>query len=182
MENPIKDFFKIIAIESIDINDLLNNLKEVDPSYLVAMLKQRSTGGKGSVYDSSPSHLEEKLRSTKNWIYVGSGDLPNTKVWKADIGISGYLGIVPIDDDGIYTIEDPKNIGKVSLTIPAVRGPKEKYTYLITGKHKGKEVVFTFHPGEPIKPSLVGSTDLIPGTKISGEKAKEYGFEYAKIV
>ena len=68
------------------------------------------------------------------------------------------------------------------MTVKGVVGDIVPYTYLITGKEDGVDVVFTFHPGEPIRPSIVEVKDLNHGAKVSKAYAKELGFDLAKIV
>ena len=42
--------------------------------------------------------------------------------------------------------------------------------------------MFTFHPGEPIRPSVVEVSTVSHGSRVSVKEAKELGFDLAKIV
>jgi hypothetical protein len=57
---------------------------------------------------------------------------------------------------------------------------KTKKTTLILCQHEGKEVVATFHPGDPIVPKTVAESQL-DNCKTVGD-ARRLGHEYAKIV
>ena len=47
---------------------------------------------------------------------------------------------------------------------------------------KEGDVVFTFHPGEPVRPSEVETKDIPDGARLSKEQAKELGFDKVKYL
>ena len=68
------------------------------------------------------------------------------------------------------------------MTVSGEKGPEVEDTWLIVGKEDGVDVVFTFHPGEPVRPSVVEAKDCPDGTKLTKEQALNLGFDLAKIV
>ena len=52
---------------------------------------------------------------------------------------------------------------------------------LILGKEKGEEVVFTFHPGEPVRPTQLPAVPELVGKTVTMETAFLLGFEYVKV-
>ena len=60
-----------------------------------------------------------------------------------------------------------------------VKNINDKNTNVILGKEningKDEDVVFTFHPGEPVKPSEVETQEIPDGTRLSKEEAKKLG-------
>lgn len=97
-------------------------------------------------------------------------------------GRFGLAKITELPDDALIIASDPKNTGKVSMTVSGIRGQSVEATWLIIGKEDGRDVVFTFHPGEPIRPSLVSVSDCQNGKKFSKGAALELGFDLAKII
>ena len=51
----------------------------------------------------------------------------------------------------------------------------------IIGNEEGHDVVFTFHPGEPVRPSLLEVSDCHNGTKLTKVEALNLGFDLAKV-
>lgn len=68
------------------------------------------------------------------------------------------------------------------MTVSGEKGPATEETWLIIGKEEGTDVVFTFHPGEPVRPSVVEVKDCPDGTKLTKDQAIALGFDLAKIV
>jgi hypothetical protein len=98
--------------------------------------------------------------------------------------IPGELGIVELEhlpSDFAVGLQDPKGTGFVSAVVglPERNMPRVDFTVLILGFEKGSEVVFTFHPGLPIRPSSVSSDRA--GEIISAGEALRLGLSYAKI-
>lgn len=97
-------------------------------------------------------------------------------------GHLGLLNIADLPDDVVITASDPKGTGKVSMTVSGEKGPEAEETWLIIGEDEGHDVIFTFHPGEPVRPSIVEVKDCPDGTKLTKEQAINMGFDLAKIV
>ena len=96
--------------------------------------------------------------------------------------IPGMVGVEPINPAFFYTLQDPKNTGRVS----AVRAYPERaltdatdFTVLICGTEEGELRAFTFHPGEPIRPSACTAP---PSDQwLSGRTCLSLGLTHAKI-
>jgi len=158
--------------------------EEGKPSYWEQTLASRQPNGFGSRFLKETS-TEEILSC--NW--ESYPDCPNPQkgcsYYRAPI--SGILGIVRLSDlnpETKVSLSDPKSTGKVTPEIersalPGVLGQVD-YTVVILGEEGGREVVFTFHPGDPIRPSSVPSEGRA-GSCISVAEALSLGLEFAKI-
>lgn len=161
-----------------------------DKTYLDVMLGQRIEGptNAGSSYQvDSPEELYEQLIS-QEWVETTHPDvMPGCRVFKSKLaGLEGILNLDKLPDDvELYAI-DPKETGKIGMGAGKVEKNLVEETYLIVGKEningKDEDVVFTFHPGEPVRPSEVETKDIPDGTRLNKEQAKELGFDKVKYL
>lgn len=181
------------------VKKALNNAKKLimgkdeegnDKTYLDVMLNQRIEGknNAGSSYKvDSKEELYQKLIS-QEWSETTHPDvMPGCKVFKSNLaGLEGILDIDDLPDDvELYAI-DPKETGKIGIGAGNIEKNPVKETYLIVGKEQidGKEedVVFTFHPGEPVRPSEIETKEIPDGTKLTKEEAEQLGFDKVKYL
>ena len=165
------------------ILDALNNNKKIN--YYDCLFDNRIEGPKntGSSYKLKKEELEEKIK-TADWQEVVHPDvMQGCTAFKANI--PGLLGIMPIaempEDAVLFTI-DTKKTGFIGIGCTGVQKMPVDYSYLILGMEGEMEVVFTFHPGEPVRPSEVETADIPAGKKISKEEALSMGFELCKFL
>lgn len=97
----------------------------------------------------------------------------------------GYENIVPIESlepstEGV--LMDPKGTGTMEFQIQGETGRFTDITVLILGQHEGMEVVYTFHPGAPVRPSTVPTEPDKLGKPITAKEALDIGLTNAKIV
>lgn len=105
----------------------------------------------------------------------------------------GFTNIEPIGLN--YTgktlkLEDPKDTGFVEAVLEGdEEGMEVDFTVIIIGTASTKKnVVFTFHPGDPIRPSKVkrlkevsdGLTVDLNNASIREDRAQQFGFEWMK--
>ena len=163
------------------------------PSYYGKMLAQRlPAGGCGSVFEGfdSPEQLAAAILGA-NWEPAeppAGSAIPGCGYFKThDIpgGRMGLVHIVDLPDDVQIVARDPKGTGKVSMAVQGVRGPEAPETWLITGPGEedgvSGEVVWTFHPGPPVRPSLVEVENVPDGTILTKAEAMALGFDLAKV-
>lgn len=167
------------------VREAIENTKRTLPDYWQNTLRGRLKGGVGSIYEQFYSAKElEKALLDANWEETTHPAVSeDCRVFRTNL--EGRFGIVEISKlpaDAVLVADDRKNTGRVAMTVKGVVGDIVPYTYLITGKEDGVDVVFTFHPGEPIRPSIVEVKDLNHGAKVSKAYAKELSFDLAKIV
>lgn len=178
---------KEIIEDTYEVRDAIENTKTNLPSYFRNTCEQRLANGVGSIYEGikSAGEMEEALR-TAHWKKAEHPDvMPDCQAYVTKDIKGGHFGLLKIEDlpdDIEITASDPKNTGKVSMTVSGEKGPEVEDTWLIIGKENGVDVVFTFHPGEPVRPSLVEVKDCPDGTKLTKEQAINLGFDLAKIV
>ena len=175
------------------VKKALDNAKKIqmgEKSYLDLMLGQRIEGptNAGSSYKvNSPEELYNKLIN-QEWEETSHPDvMPGCRVFKSKLsGLEGILSLEDLPDDAELYAIDPKGTGKVGVGAGKVKKNPVKETYLIIGKEKidGKDedLVFTFHPGEPIKPSEIETQDIPDGTKLTKKQAEELGFDKVKFL
>lgn len=178
---------KEIIEDTYEVRQAIDNTKTNLPSYFRNTCKQRLSDGAGSIFDSISSTRDMERALTKaHWKKAEHPDvMPGCQAYVTKDIKGGHLGLLKIadlPDDAVITASDPKNTGKVSMTVSGEKGPETEETWLIIGKEEGTDVVFTFHPGEPVRPSVVEVKDCPDGTKLTKDQAIALGFDLAKIV
>jgi hypothetical protein len=167
------------------VKTAINTIKEKMPDYWNSTVNQRSMKSEmvaGSRYDMSPEEIENSLLNADWKPYSHPNINAPAKGYVADI--AGYIGIIPLSKlpkDKTVVLDDRKNTGKVSVVADGVLGEKVNFTVILIGPHQGNDVVWTFHPGEPIMPSIVEAGTDMNGKEITVQEAIEMGFEYAKL-
>ena len=168
------------------IAEAVGAIKSIDPAYWQQTLTQRLPGGAGSVVigDFDANSLEQALLHADWESYSHPGIMEGCSAFVTR-SLRGRLGIVELASlplDALVTLDDRKNTGKVSATIRGALGTEVDFTVLILGDENGVEVVFTFHPGEPVRPSQVQAEPGMHGRQVTISEALRMGLEMAKIV
>lgn len=166
----------------------ISNTKSALPDYWNNTLKQRlMTNGAGSVFCfDEVSDLEKAILEVNDWEeYKHESIVPNCKGYITK-QLTGELGIVKIADlpeDIKLSLEDRKGTGNVSAVVSGLdfNRPEESYTVLIIGQDNGIDVVFTLHPGAPIRPSAVKVESVDLNKNYSKQEMLDLGLDYAKI-
>ena len=171
------------------VNNALDNIINQDALYTDKMFAQRlPESGMGSIYPffNSRKELEEAIRSANYQPAEHPAIAPGCKAYITQ-DIMGAYGMVKIEDqpnDMKFVIADPKNTGKVSLMIWGwAEGNRllTNETWVIVGPNEGKDVVYTFHPGEPIPRATTSTEELPVGTILTKQEALAKGFNLAKV-
>lgn len=161
-------------------------IQNTPEEYLSQMFNMRSAHhpeNAGSVLDKHPHEIRDVLMSA-SWEPHDHPDIQSpASGFKANI--PGRMGIVPLsslDPSHPVDLEDPKGTGQVSAVASDVPGDRTQvgHTTMILGPRRdgNGEQVWTFHPGDPIRPSEVPASAA--GGTTAGEAAK-MGFDYAKV-
>lgn len=165
----------------------IGNTKSALPDYWNNTLKQRLVDGAGSVlHFEEVETLDQAILEVNDWEeYKHESIAQNCRAFKTK-QLVGELGIVKIADlpeDITIKLEDRKGTGNVSAVVNILdfKRPEEKFTILIVGEDNGLDVVFTLHPGEPIRPSSVQVGTVNLEKSYSKQEIMELGLEYAKI-
>lgn len=187
MERPDFKEVEVIMRDTREVEIALRNTRDTLKEYFENTCKQRLENGAGSVYDGIKTTAEmKKALFGAFWKKAEHPDvMPGCQAYVTKDIKGGHLGLLKIadlPDNVIITASDPKGTGKVSMTVSGEKGPEVEDTWLIVGKEDGVDVVFTFHPGEPVRPSVVEVKDCPDGTKLTKEQALNLGFDLAKIV
>ena len=160
--------------------------RRVVPGYFEKTLAQRaelSGMAVGSVYERVDGFELERMLLAQKWEeYSHPAVMPGCVAFKAPL--PGRLGIVDLStlpEDAIVTLDDRKNTGKVSAIVEGARGPIQDFTILMLGDEKGEEVIFTFHPGDPVRPSQVQCELNMHGQQVTVAQALEMGLTTAKV-
>lgn len=168
---------------------ILNTKKNI-PDYFRKCLEQRLSNGQGSVTDfTNVEDLEKQLLNSDWEEYKHPNIADGCSAYKTE-SFGGYIGMIPLGclpSDTICRFTDVKGTGTLSLTCYADtdRHPVN-YNILIVGDDGFGPCMFTFHPGEPLRPSTLSSDGnnefgYKEGTTISVVKAILLGFKYAKL-
>lgn len=98
--------------------------------------------------------------------------------------LAGYVGVVALADLPAHVnvvLADAKRTGYVEATVVGVAVQPVDFAVIILGDDEGQEIVFTFHPGDPIAPSTLPAS-LLAGAKMDRDVALAHGLTHAKIV
>ena len=165
------------------------NTIEVVPGYFEGHLAGRSASGDGStvwrwgkacpdaaaVLDVVLDTLWQEYPSCPNLI-------PGCTAYKAAIpGTIDLRQVADLADDTPVAWTNPGH-GYQYPTIVGDAGDYVDYTTLIVGPEAGKEVVYTFHPGDPIRPAQVSAdVDTTAISTIAALKAAYPEIEWVKV-
>lgn len=168
------------------IKEAVAATKAVVPGYFEKTCEGRiSKSGCGSVFAEldSVEKIEEALYES-SWSEYSHPDLQDGTTAFATHDLHGFMGVVKLSElpsDALVALDDRKGTGKVSAVVKGVRGQETTLTVVILGDEQGKEVVFTFHPGEPVRASQVSMEPGMHGREVTVDEALKMGLVTAKI-
>lgn len=167
------------------------NTKMHAPDYFKKCLEQRLCNGQGSVTEFDNIDKLEQTLLNSNWEKYKHPNIAEDCSAYITTSFGGFLGMIDINklsDQLICRLTDIKGTGKLSLTCYADsdRYPVD-YNILIVGDDGYGPCMFTFHPGEPLKPSTLSADGnnefgLKEGDTITVAQAKKFGFKYVKLL
>lgn len=144
----------------------------------------------GSFYpDKTPDQVLADLKTVAWQPYTHPAIMEGCTAFVSPLpGRMGMIDLSTVPGDTPVTLEDPKNTGKVSAVLEAWRLPsvdvlKTDFTVIILGpndKPPEAEIVFTFHPGSPVRPSLVPRGD-IKAAHVTAKESIQMGLALAKL-
>lgn len=174
-------------INTTRIQQAVKNIKTMLPTYWDATVRSRTPGSSnGSVFGFSDVEkvlFEDRLNDWKSFPECPNL-LPGCTAFKMH-NVPGYLGVVELsklDPEILLDVIDNKRTGKAKcILVNGTKGPETDEAVLILGTENGVEVVYTFHPGMPIRPAEIPVEKLGGHTKVSVSEAIELGFTHACI-
>jgi hypothetical protein len=182
---------------SQDINNYvikaILNTKENSPDYFIACLKQRLADGQGSTTDFKTVEELEKALLAADWEKFEHPNIAENCLGFITKSFGGHMGMIPLeklDKDAVCGLTDIKGTGTLSLVYYSdeIDRYDVDYNVLIVGNDGFGPCMFTFHPGEPLKPSTLSSDgsnefSLCEGDVLTAEEAMEkFGFKHAKLI
>lgn len=176
------------------IYDLIQKTKNALPGYFNSCLKQRLSNGLGSTTDYTSVEDLEKALMNANWSpWIDSTGVLTpgcSAVITTDIhGHHGMLNLSDFSPDDACHFRDPKNTGFLSLCIKTDKRQDVDFTILIIGPEEGiGDVMYTFHPGNPVQASTFKSGETNEktgktykdGDEITVAEAMNLGFKHVK--
>lgn len=189
------EFNKLTSVEK-KIKEAREATERLLPEYFNKTLNSRIAGSgdqAGSWFagiDSADELKKELFNSSRVWEEYSHPDImPGCVGFKTDI--AGFDGMIPVEDldcEVELTFTDRKNTGWASAEISAGRedkipAPKEvNFAVVIVGEEQGEAVIYTLHPGAPVKVSRVKSTPEVLGHEsCSPQDAAKLGFTHVKL-
>lgn len=169
------------------IRKAVENIKSMLPTYWEATVRSRTPGSSnGSVFSFENVEqilFEDRINDWKSFPECPNL-LPGCTAFKL-CNVPGHLGIVDLkelDENTMLDVVDNKKTGMAKcLLVNGTKGPETDEATLILGEEAGKEVVFTFHPGNPIRPDEIPVEKLGGRTTVTVSEAIEFGFTHACI-
>ena len=169
-------------------------LPSKDGNYQDAILAQRVSGdtNAGSSYDMTASELKQAVYKA-NWVEVKHPNVeePCRVFTTTDIpkGKNGIRNIEDFSDDTVFYAIDRKDTGFVGIGVAGENASEYvSTTYLIVGPEeingKTEDIVYTFHPGEPLKlkNEQTTSKELPDGTVLTKSQVLDMGFKHCKLM
>jgi hypothetical protein len=153
-----------------------------DKGYLERTLTQRQPGKGGA---GSRFKRETSLEEVKNagWVpYTHPAVVAPATAFRAPL--AGTVGLIRLDSlqpDTEVVLRDGHSTDFVEACVPGGQGPEVDFTVVLLGpdRETGKEVVWTFFPGEPIGPSKIPAAGN-DGRRLTALEAIGLGLEWAK--
>ena len=171
-----------------------SKIKSGEGTYQDAMIAQRVSGDKnaGSSYDMSAKELKQAIFKAE-WTETSHPNVePPCRVFTTtDIpkGKNGIRNIEDFSDDTVFYAIDRKDTGFVGIGVAGEKASEYvSTTYLIVGPEeingKTEDVVYTFHPGEPLKlkDEQTTSKELPDGTVLTKSQVLDMGFKHCKLM
>ena len=168
------------------VREAIKNISEMMPEYWEKTLFQRIWNGTGSIFSTIYNIVDmEQALIDAHWEVAENPNVaPGCTAYVTKDIPGGQYGMIPVAEqpkDQLFYIEDQKNTGKVSLVMYTGKRIPAEETWLIVGPEQGKNVVYTFHPGEPIPRATTSTEELPVGTVLSRDMALDLGFNLAKV-
>lgn len=165
----------------------IDTTRRLVPGYFEKTVSQRlpKTGAGSIVVGFDTSEALEKALVSASWeLFSHTALMAGTEafVTKDIRGLLGVVDLVDLPADAVVTLDDRKGTGKVSCTVEGVRGRDVDFTVIILGLEQGEEVVFTFHPGDPVFPSQIQTESGMHGRQVAVSEALGMGLEMAKVI
>lgn len=102
-------------------------------------------------------------------------------------GVMNVIHIDQVPQGETLSFEDPKGLGKLECVWRTNRTPQQMneasvdFVVAIVGPDSaGKDIVYTFHPGDPVSPSELTNADLL-SLAVTPHEAKGLGVEWVKV-
>lgn len=176
------------------IQDLIQKTKKVLPDYFNSCLRQRLADGIGSTTDyTTVEDLENALMKAhwSPWVDRTGVLAPGCRaVITTDIpGHHGMLDLADFKQDDVCHFNDFKKTGYLSLCINTDMRKDVGFIILIIGPEDGLgEVMYTFHPGNPVPASTFKAGEpnektgkaYKDGDEITVAEAMKLGFKHVK--
>lgn len=166
---------------------IIEAIENTPADYLASCIAQRcGDGAQGSTYDLDPDEVRASLLS-EQWVQREHPEVKAPCVAFVAPAWRGRVGVVPLDGlNALVRLEDPKRTGYLSAVVHGDRDlPRsiggDRETWLILGPHEGREILYTFHPGEPAPPSQVSASKVKPNTLMLASEARALGLTHAKL-
>lgn len=169
--------------------EAINATKKYLPVYWEKTVKQRLRSGCGSVTRfEDPKALESALLEA-GWEPYQHPSICEGCVGFKTYDIPGMLGMDTIENvkaemgsNFKLKVINPKHLPFSEVGFSSIR-TNVTYTVIILGQEKDCEVVFTFHPGQPIEPdNALPSEQWKDGDSISIDQAIALGVRWVKIL
>jgi hypothetical protein len=96
-------------------------------------------------------------------------------------GRVGIVALASLPADTTVVLADAKRTGYVEATVPGAATTPVDFAIIILGEDEGREIVFTFHPGEPVAPSTLPAS-MFKGARMTAAEAMDHGLTHAKVV
>ena len=162
----------------------IDRTKQVLLVYWTSCLLQRSAGSPtaaGSVYDLTVEEIEAALLRVTWTPYAHPEVKPGCVAFMSTLrGMIGVAYLRDLDVATPVTLIDSKATGFAEASVHGARGSTWG-SVIILGDNEGSEVVFTFHPGDPILPSRLPSEGNV-GRVITAGEAVKLGLTWGKVV
>lgn len=152
-----------------------------DPAYVLKTLETRTNGRAGSyVPDVTAAELLDIIKQADWKPFNHTAIAKEATAFRADIpGLLGVLPVTSLPPGTEIIMADPKGTGFYSAhvnenAVANIAREKTSYSTLILGPENGREVFYTFHPGDPVVPQGIDTKGAPAKTVTAGDLARAY--------
>lgn len=167
----------------MNLRETFNTTRDNYGDHFGGLLTQRNPGpeSSGSVFDAPQS--AESLGAAEWTPYEHDAVQAPARAFRAPIaGKVGLVALASLPADETVRLVDGHETGFVSVVADGVASQPVDFTVALVGPgDNGEDIIWTVHPGDPIRPSSLEATDETSGKTLTAAEAIRLGFGFAKV-
>lgn len=169
---------------TLRVHDAIAATQESDPGFWKMLCdlndpRVTNVGGVLSIRPGYTGDIGSALKACEWSVYEAPG-VSFPRVILRTFDLAGSMGVVDLRTLPLHLpvrLLDVARTGLVEAYIGQDRGAVAPFTTITLGPRAGREIVWTFHPGPPVRPSVIAHQDK---PEITVEEALKLGLKWAR--